>query len=582
MRRIMFFLAPLFFTLTAQLCAKDYALVLAGGCDQTLSMEMFKEAFSFADAIKNRGWDVTVLHSNKGVRGNRNRVYDITKNDFANKYDLSKYKVLDFTRDAIKESLSALATKVKKGDQVLINIITHGLPVSSIKGHIICIYDKPYEFNVDELKTMGLDAIYAKGVEIAILDNSCYGGESIATFEDKACVISTQTPRFPSIAVQSNNNDPDVFGITSVVTIQMKKSNNKLSIEDYYLKALATYPSWTALKDPVIVSVFPNMSGDYKGNSLSDFASIYSFLSSGEYSSSIDLKNYYQESFCVDMVAMDKENLSVQNPSYDQCVSELKNISDEKYNLFENIRYFFSLNRKDLNLNTKAVKDLKAELKNLLDKINKIYAEIKVKEKLLLTQKETFFASFNAELKNKQVRVRNCIPNKDMVKLLEGSEQMMPIYSDMTYKEAKEILLEKGCTFFKETNELECPCCEIHNYLTAPLFFTNPKNRTWFVMLDASIKKVLDRMIFMDDPCDNSYMEQALKGTDIENNVDLHKKADAYEFTRNELYRLKQSIQSETEKFNMTFNKLKAVIYIKSTSKAIPNEKIKRCRKFKI
>lgn len=573
----------LFLCLTAQLYAKDYALILAGGCDNTLSQEMFEESFSFADGLIKRGWDVKVLHSNSSTRADLNKTYDRNKGAFTTRYEFSKYKIDNFTREAIKSSLSTLASNVKKGDQVLINIITHGLPVSSAKGHIICLAEDPYQFNVDELKKMGLDTMYSKGAEIGILDNSCYGGESVATFEDKACVISTQTPRFPSITTMYSENEPLVFGITSVVNLYMKKSNKKLSMEDYYLKSLAEYPSWSALKDPVILSVFPNMSGDYKGNLLSDHASIYSFLSTGDYDYFVDLNNYYQETLCADMVSTDKQQqtASSYDPGYDQCVVELKNLSDEKYKVFENIRYFFSLKKKGLDLSSKAVKDLRSELKSQLDKIRKIDAELKSKEKLLTAQKEAFFNSFNEELKKKRVRVRNCIPKENMAKLVEGSESVLLLNDKMTYKDANRILTENGCEFFKDTNEVECPCCSIHRYLDHPGFF-NRSSHDFLVMLDPVVEDLIYDIVFNTD-CVHSYVEQAIKATNINNNTDLHRKAEAYELTWDQIYGLKKSIQAETEKFNVAFNKLKAVMYIKSYARAVsPNEAIKRCRKFKI
>ena len=585
-----------------ELCAKDYALVLAGGCDGSLMREMFEESFWFAETVKKKGWHVIVLHGDRADTEGMN--FDYLKN--SKKYDLSRYEVLDFTEKNIQASLKKIAKDIKKGDKLLVNIITHGLPVASVKGHIICLRDKPENFNVDRLRGMGLDSIYSKGAKIGILDNSCYGGESIATFDDIACVLSTQTPRLPSIATATweNIDYDDVFGVTSVVTRYLSKHKKSLSLEDYYLKALADYPSWSALKDPIILSVFPNMSGDDKGNALSDFASIYAFISSDDVGS-MDLYNYYEEELCGDLVDVEKNNMGTKTginstkqsqtvseafPGHEQCMMELKNVSDEKYKLFQNIRYYFNLNKKSLKLKPKAVRNIRKELKELTDKIRSTYSEIEKKESLLEDKKADFLTSLEKFLKDNQIKIRSCVPQEEMKKLMaKSSANILPrAGGSPTYKDAYETLLTEGCSFFEESNEIECDCCEKDRF-----FYCNPYSfhaskdtgsSSYCLGFRTDIAELISDMNLFDrTECGNEeYRNKANKQIKLDQNPLLLQKSKDYASLFNQLLELKKKRSADIEKFNVAFNKFKAVRYIKETPKVNPNAKIKRCRDFKI
>ncbi|WP_413943743.1 hypothetical protein [Bdellovibrio sp. HCB-162] len=78
---------------------------------------------------------------------------------------------------------------LKSGDQVMITIATHGLEKNkSQASHSIATTDS--SFNLDEIAKLR-DLAEKKGVSLAIVDFSCYSGNTLSLGTDKTCVIST-------------------------------------------------------------------------------------------------------------------------------------------------------------------------------------------------------------------------------------------------------------------------------------------------------------------------------------------------------------------------------------------------------
>lgn len=76
---------------------------------------------------------------------------------------------------------------LKAGDQLLLTIATHGEKKATESTHKIATTDGV--FNVDELKSLR-DLAEKKGVSLAIIDFSCYSGNTLKLGSDKTCVIS--------------------------------------------------------------------------------------------------------------------------------------------------------------------------------------------------------------------------------------------------------------------------------------------------------------------------------------------------------------------------------------------------------
>jgi hypothetical protein len=584
MRRFLSICILLNILLITNLFSANYALIMSGGCNSTLSREMFEEAFLFAEAIKKRGWEVTVLQSNEVLREQHNRTP---------RYNFSRYKVMDFTRKNIESSLDEIQKKVKNNDQVLINIITHGLPTKGPSGHIICTMDdkkdKNHHFDLKNLKEMGLDKISAKGANIAILDNSCYGGETISTFENEACVISTQTPKFPSFAIPHTGRYDEkyqgVFGITTLVKNELSKSGKKLSMEDYYIRSLVDYPSWTALQDPTILSVFPSMSGDEKGNALSDFASIYSFIKSGNFDYDIDFNNYTDSELCQNITSSAEQNKqkNTTSPSLEQCSIQLKNFSEEKYNIFQKIRNFVSSEkRKGPKLKNKELVSTKAELNDLIEKLKNTYDQISLKEANLIKLDNDFFQTLEQYLKNNQVNAVLCSDKSKIQKLLSSSdEQIANFKTAPSYKDAFEILQKNNCKITEDISVVECPCCEMGQHYISPSAWITVWDKSPFISLNKDIGD-LEFFFNLDSNNKTRMLTDAAEKLKLNNNINIKNKAHACKTDFDSRIELKEKIRKDLERFNMLFNKLKALDYIQRTSKIKPSKDIKRCRDFKI
>lgn len=77
---------------------------------------------------------------------------------------------------------------LKAGDQVLIKIATHGGQMKTpYANHSVAATDGQY--NTAELAALR-DLAESKGIKLAIIDNSCYSGTTLALGTDKTCVIS--------------------------------------------------------------------------------------------------------------------------------------------------------------------------------------------------------------------------------------------------------------------------------------------------------------------------------------------------------------------------------------------------------
>lgn len=77
---------------------------------------------------------------------------------------------------------------IKKGDQLFLNIVTHGLsPTGKNLTHTVVTTNG--EFNVDEMKKLR-DLAESKGVKLAIFDASCHSGYTLALATNKTCVVT--------------------------------------------------------------------------------------------------------------------------------------------------------------------------------------------------------------------------------------------------------------------------------------------------------------------------------------------------------------------------------------------------------
>lgn len=165
-----------------QASAKKEILIIGGGGEPAGDTTIFDESVSNLGKIsKSAGWTPTVVFNGGHKQSER-----IAK-------DVGGSKTYSGTLSNIDKQLALLKQKIqngtlKKGDQLMIAVNTHGADKSGNElTHLVAAKDGL--FNVDRLKEVR-DLAEKKGVQLAILDNSCYSGYTINLGTDKTCVLS--------------------------------------------------------------------------------------------------------------------------------------------------------------------------------------------------------------------------------------------------------------------------------------------------------------------------------------------------------------------------------------------------------
>ena len=248
-----------FFILATNTEAKNVALTIGGGCDATLSTEMAKETAKMHDSMTKRGWESSIVFGDD--KEDLERVRSHTSS--------SHLQSKSFTKAALISELDRIAGSVSKNDQFLMNIVTHGAPGKELadKDHFICMGNGQKISVNDPDFQAGIKRIHDKGVKIAVLDDSCYGGGSIDAFKDYGCVLSTQSSELVSTAIYDWYDPNTTFGVTSILRDLMDRPEaSSFNLEDLYIETLDNYSGRLEIGLPV----FPQISTDPKGNALSD------------------------------------------------------------------------------------------------------------------------------------------------------------------------------------------------------------------------------------------------------------------------------------------------------------------------
>jgi hypothetical protein len=101
--------------------------------------------------------------------------------------------------DYVKKIQKDLANgKIKPGEQVMLQIYTHGAPnKGNEKSHRLNI--KSEDNNMDDMIPL-IRQLEEAGVKVALLDGSCFSGNSLSLSTPKTCVISSQSAAFEASA----------------------------------------------------------------------------------------------------------------------------------------------------------------------------------------------------------------------------------------------------------------------------------------------------------------------------------------------------------------------------------------------
>lgn len=162
--------------------AKKEVVYFGGGGEPAGQSTIFDAAYvNFAPFSPGSGWEARSYFD-----GGHAKSEAIAQQKF-------KGKNKPMTAKNMADEIASLKARInsgnlKKGDQVMVTIATHGLePKKPQTTHNITTTDKI--FNMDELAQLR-DLAEKKGVSLAIVDFSCYSGNSLKLGTDKTCVIS--------------------------------------------------------------------------------------------------------------------------------------------------------------------------------------------------------------------------------------------------------------------------------------------------------------------------------------------------------------------------------------------------------
>lgn len=181
-------------------------------------------------------WKTTV-----SVNGGHSKTESIVRDSFGRSKNLGSFK-----QESYDQMLGDMLTKMnngtlKSGDKLMVVIESHGAQArSDLKSHEIAFSGGAAQ-NLDDLKGAPMTSLdrleevvklaEEKGVKLAILDMSCYSGNTIKLAGPKTCVVSSSGTDHASY-----NSGPISFSKTfsEAMLINMKEGKN---LEDLYINA---------------------------------------------------------------------------------------------------------------------------------------------------------------------------------------------------------------------------------------------------------------------------------------------------------------------------------------------------------
>lgn len=204
--------------------AHKYALFLGGSGDSAGDTTVFDQDLSlFANKIKSAGYDqASVLFDGNHATSKRiARAIDPNAQSF--RPEKVQAKIEQLSRQIDQD--------MKPGDQLLVVVDTHGArkraAESSEKGHKVETEDPDNPFDVKALAQLQARA-KAKGVRLAIMDMSCYSGNTLDLADGNTCVIAASS----ADSVAFSDFAPNLFS----------KLQKDRSLEDSFLKARLATP----------------------------------------------------------------------------------------------------------------------------------------------------------------------------------------------------------------------------------------------------------------------------------------------------------------------------------------------------
>ncbi len=186
--------ALFFLLLSFEAWTADYLMYLgAGGEPDTSDGTMFDKTI---------GKIGTYVKSNPGIKvdiafnGGHYLTEQLIEETFPEVESKSHFLESDYKRLIASYKLKLEKNEIKSGDQFMIFIDSHGAPKSNkYKTHSVATSSGQgaSTVDIDQLEVLK-NLAFNKGVKMAIIDNSCHSGNTLALADDNTCIISSTGP----------------------------------------------------------------------------------------------------------------------------------------------------------------------------------------------------------------------------------------------------------------------------------------------------------------------------------------------------------------------------------------------------
>jgi hypothetical protein len=167
-----------------QAFAKKEAIYFGGGGEPEGAKTQFDGSFkNYMGNLKSAGWKIQ-SYFNGGHSDSEELAQKMSNNT-------NKSMTSENASAAIKNLKKRILNgELTSGDQLLVTIDTHGAANSDQDTHLVATTDG--FFNLDELRSLRSLA-EKKGIQLAIIDTSCYSGNTLLLGSSKTCVVTTAT-----------------------------------------------------------------------------------------------------------------------------------------------------------------------------------------------------------------------------------------------------------------------------------------------------------------------------------------------------------------------------------------------------
>lgn len=190
--------ALFFLLLSFEALSADYLMYLGAGVEPDASDDTM-----FDKTIGKIG---TYVKSNPGIKvdialnGGHYLTEQLIEDSFPEAESKSRFLESDYKRLIASYKLKLEKNEIKSGDQFMIYIDSHGAKKSNTyKTHSISTSSDSSDLqgattvDLDQLEVLK-NLAKNKGVKMAIIDNSCHSGNTLALADDNTCIISSTGP----------------------------------------------------------------------------------------------------------------------------------------------------------------------------------------------------------------------------------------------------------------------------------------------------------------------------------------------------------------------------------------------------